>query len=93
VLTAFFVEMLCIMARKKSDINIHNFNRKSYRMPRYIQKYNIQLFEKNFFEIQEQIAKTKKKLQYLVKGIQKQNIMNSHFPVYTNIQIHSSALL
>jgi len=58
---AFFVEMLCIMARKKSDINIHNFNRKSYRMSRYIQRFNIQLFEKIFFEIKEQIVKTKQK--------------------------------
>jgi len=38
---------------KKSDLNIHIFNIKSYRMPRYIQKYNIQLFEKILFEIQE----------------------------------------
>jgi len=84
--------MLCIMARKKT---FTVFIGKSYRMPRYIHRYNVHLFEQIFFEIQEQIVKTKqkKKTSILVKGSQIQNIINSHFLAYTSIQIHSSALL
>ena len=47
---------------KKSDINIHNFNRKFYRMPKYIQRYNIQLSEeKNLVWITRVNCQNKKK--------------------------------
>ena len=49
--------------------------------------------KKNCLKFKIKLSKQEKKLLYLVKGSQIQNIMNSHFLAYTSTETHSSALL